>query len=386
MTCEQRFQLACESKQEEVIHGRNTINDVEDLVADDDVKDVVADDDVEDVVADDDVKDVVADDDVKDLTADDVEDVVADDDVKDLTADNVEDVAADDDVEDHRGKRVEKASQWWKVQWPGHQYPSQLEFDPAGTLDANHPLSPFFPRYATRGGLRNARSQRVFPGEHALEETRDRLRALPLDPPLPCTRLPRHGEDGAHDEESPLHLTPRHPRSEGAAASAHQLPRRTRQHHQRHLGGVCGCYQVRQVGTPPGVLPLPECDALPTVPRPAGGQPANEEYDALPPHPHPRCPRQRQDEHGTRLRAYLLPDGGRAFILHEARQQVVGRVHRPARRHLRRSEPGAVPLFRAGAEDLGRPLPLHGGGEGQMHEDLPRVVRHHVELLAGGAD
>ena len=64
----------------------------------------------------------------------------------------------------------------------------------------------------------------------------------------------------------------------------------------------------------------------------------------------------------------------------------MGRVHRPARRHLRRSEPGAVPLFRAGAEDLGRPLPLHRGGEGQMHEDLPRVVRHHVELLAGGAD
>ncbi len=64
----------------------------------------------------------------------------------------------------------------------------------------------------------------------------------------------------------------------------------------------------------------------------------------------------------------------------------MGRVHGPARRHLRRSEPGAVPLFRAGAEDLGRPLPLHCGDEGQMHEDLPRVVRHHIELLAGGAN
>ena len=108
MTCEQRFQLACESKQEEVIHGRNTINDVKDLTADDvedvtaDVEDLVADDDVEDVVADDDVEDVVADDDVKDLTADDdVEDVVADDDVKDVVADDdVEDVVADDDVKD----------------------------------------------------------------------------------------------------------------------------------------------------------------------------------------------------------------------------------------------------------------------------------------------
>ena len=240
MTCERRFQLACESKQEEVIHGRNTINDVKDLTADDvedvtaDVEDLVADDDVEDVVADDDVEDVVADDDVKDLTADDdvedvvadddVKDVVADDDVKDLTADNVEDVAADDDVEDHRGKRVEKASRWWKVQWLWHPGPKQLEFDPANALDANHPLSQLLPRYATRGGLCDARSQRVFPGEHALEETRDRLRALPLDPPLPRTRLLRHGEDGAHDEESPLHLAPRHPRSERAAASAYQLP------------------------------------------------------------------------------------------------------------------------------------------------------------------
>ncbi len=109
--------MACESKQEEVIHGRNTINDVkdltaddvedvtadvEDLVADDDVEDVVADDDVEDVVADDDVEDVVADDDVKDVVADDdVEDVVADDDVKDVVAaDNVKDLTADNDMED----------------------------------------------------------------------------------------------------------------------------------------------------------------------------------------------------------------------------------------------------------------------------------------------
>ena len=121
MTCEQRFQLACESKQEEVIHGRNTINDV-----------------------------------------------------KDLTADNVEDLTADD-VEDHSGERVEEASHWWRVEWPGHQYPSQLEFDPASALDANHPLSQLLPRYATRGRLCDARSQRVFPGEHALEETRDRL-------------------------------------------------------------------------------------------------------------------------------------------------------------------------------------------------------------------
>ena len=317
--------MACESKQEEVIHGRNTINDVKDLTADDvedvtadddvkdltaddDVEDVVADDDVEDVVADDDVKEVVADDDVEDVVADDdVEDVVADDDVKDLTADDdvedVEDLTADD-VEDHRGKRVEEASQWWKVQWLWHPGPKQLEFDPAGALDANHPLSQLLPRYATRGRLCDAHSQRVFPGEHALEETRDRLRALPIHPPLPRTRLPRHGEDGAHDEESPLHLAPRHPRSEGAAASAYQLPRRTQRHHQRHLGGVCGCYQGRQVGTP-GVLPLPERDALPTVPRPAGGQPADEECDALP--PCLWCPRQWQDEHGTRLRAYLLP-------------------------------------------------------------------------------
>ncbi|OAO15329.1 hypothetical protein AV274_2957 [Blastocystis sp. ATCC 50177/Nand II] len=48
MTCEQRFQLACESKQEEVIHGRNTINDVKDLTADD-VEDVTAAADVEDL-------------------------------------------------------------------------------------------------------------------------------------------------------------------------------------------------------------------------------------------------------------------------------------------------------------------------------------------------
>ena len=109
--------MACESKQEEVIHGRNTINDVKDLTADDvedvtaDVEDLVADDDVEDVVADDDVEDVVAADNVKDLTADnDMEDVVADDDVKDVVADddvkdvvaadNVKDLTADNDMED----------------------------------------------------------------------------------------------------------------------------------------------------------------------------------------------------------------------------------------------------------------------------------------------
>ena len=42
MTCERRFQLACERKQEETIHRPNTINDVKDLTADD-VEDLTAD-------------------------------------------------------------------------------------------------------------------------------------------------------------------------------------------------------------------------------------------------------------------------------------------------------------------------------------------------------